>query len=137
MSFFFCGCFFVILHRLIICIYFPPYISVITMPSTEVVVENNMQMIFFLIIFSLMFSSEDCLVLFVFFFHRKGSELLLSRFSISFLFFSSFSENIESLAKALTDIIHSRRSRTFQLIVITHDEDFVELLGTRIVRVNE
>jgi len=38
-------------------------------------------------------------------------------------------ENIESLAKALTDIIHSRRSRTFQLIVITHDEDFVELLG--------
>lgn len=38
-------------------------------------------------------------------------------------------ENIESLAKALTDIIHSRRSRSFQLIVITHDEDFVELLG--------
>jgi len=38
-------------------------------------------------------------------------------------------ENIESLAKALTDIIHSRRSRTFQLVVITHDEDFVELLG--------
>ncbi|XP_070557933.1 DNA repair protein RAD50.L-like [Ptychodera flava] len=39
-------------------------------------------------------------------------------------------ENIESLAYALVDIIKSRsRQRNFQLVVITHDEDFVELLG--------
>ncbi|XP_053575259.1 DNA repair protein RAD50 [Bombina bombina] len=39
-------------------------------------------------------------------------------------------ENIESLAHALVEIIKSRsRQRNFQLVVITHDEDFVELLG--------
>lgn len=39
-------------------------------------------------------------------------------------------ENIESLAHALVEIIKSRSSqRNFQLLVITHDEDFVELLG--------
>uniref|UniRef100_A0A3Q0KL19 Putative dna repair protein RAD50 n=1 Tax=Schistosoma mansoni TaxID=6183 RepID=A0A3Q0KL19_SCHMA len=39
-------------------------------------------------------------------------------------------ENIESLAYALVEIIKSRsRQKNFQLIVITHDEDFVELLG--------
>ncbi|VDL96033.1 unnamed protein product [Schistocephalus solidus] len=39
-------------------------------------------------------------------------------------------ENIESLAYALTEIIKTRSGqRNFQLIVITHDEDFVELLG--------
>ncbi|KAG8439205.1 hypothetical protein GDO86_005431 [Hymenochirus boettgeri] len=39
-------------------------------------------------------------------------------------------ENIESLAHALVEIIKSRsRQRNFQLIIITHDEDFVELLG--------
>ena len=39
-------------------------------------------------------------------------------------------ENIESLAGALTEIIRARsRQHNFQLIVITHDEDFVELLG--------
>uniref|UniRef100_A0A3Q1BHM8 Zinc-hook domain-containing protein n=1 Tax=Amphiprion ocellaris TaxID=80972 RepID=A0A3Q1BHM8_AMPOC len=39
-------------------------------------------------------------------------------------------ENIESLAHALVEIIKSRsRQRNFQLLVITHDEDFVELLG--------
>ncbi|KAK3099688.1 hypothetical protein FSP39_008022 [Pinctada imbricata] len=39
-------------------------------------------------------------------------------------------ENIESLAYALVDIIKSRSNqKNFQLIVITHDEDFVELLG--------
>ncbi|XP_022086826.1 DNA repair protein RAD50-like [Acanthaster planci] len=39
-------------------------------------------------------------------------------------------ENIESLAQALVDIIKSReQQRNFQLIIITHDEDFVELLG--------
>lgn len=39
-------------------------------------------------------------------------------------------ENIESLAFALVEIIRSRRQqKNFQLIVITHDEDFVELLG--------
>lgn len=39
-------------------------------------------------------------------------------------------ENIESLANALVDIIKSReRQRNFQLVVITHDEEFVELLG--------
>ncbi|KAM9185499.1 DNA repair protein RAD50 isoform 2-T2 [Mergus octosetaceus] len=39
-------------------------------------------------------------------------------------------ENIESLAHALVEIIKSRtKQRNFQLLVITHDEDFVELLG--------
>ena len=39
-------------------------------------------------------------------------------------------ENIESLAFALVEIITSRRKqRNFQLVIITHDEDFVELLG--------
>ncbi|XP_064637547.1 DNA repair protein RAD50-like isoform X2 [Lineus longissimus] len=39
-------------------------------------------------------------------------------------------ENICSLAYALTEIIKSRAGhRNFQLVVITHDEDFVELLG--------
>ncbi|CAH8544938.1 unnamed protein product [Dicrocoelium dendriticum] len=39
-------------------------------------------------------------------------------------------ENIESLAYALVEIIKNRRhQRNFQLIVITHDEDFVYLLG--------
>ncbi|XP_076835840.1 DNA repair protein RAD50 [Brachyhypopomus gauderio] len=39
-------------------------------------------------------------------------------------------ENIESLAQALVEIIKSRsRQRNFQLLIITHDEDFVELLG--------
>jgi len=39
-------------------------------------------------------------------------------------------ENIESLAYALAEIIKGRANqRNFQLIVITHDEDFVELLG--------
>ncbi|EUB65095.1 DNA repair protein RAD50 [Echinococcus granulosus] len=39
-------------------------------------------------------------------------------------------ENIESLAYALTEIIKTRSSqRNFQLIIITHDEDFIELLG--------
>uniref|UniRef100_A0A3B4VF84 RAD50 double strand break repair protein n=1 Tax=Seriola dumerili TaxID=41447 RepID=A0A3B4VF84_SERDU len=39
-------------------------------------------------------------------------------------------ENIESLAHALVEIINSRsRQRNFQLLIITHDEDFVELLG--------
>uniref|UniRef100_H3DLI5 RAD50 double strand break repair protein n=1 Tax=Tetraodon nigroviridis TaxID=99883 RepID=H3DLI5_TETNG len=39
-------------------------------------------------------------------------------------------DNIVSLAHALVEIIKSRsRQRNFQLLVITHDEDFVELLG--------
>ncbi|NWS20452.1 RAD50 protein, partial [Pachyramphus minor] len=39
-------------------------------------------------------------------------------------------ENIESLAHALMQIIKNRsQQRNFQLLVITHDEDFVELLG--------
>uniref|UniRef100_A0A4W3KCI2 RAD50 double strand break repair protein n=1 Tax=Callorhinchus milii TaxID=7868 RepID=A0A4W3KCI2_CALMI len=39
-------------------------------------------------------------------------------------------ENIESLAHALVEIIKSRSNqRNFQLVVITHDEDFVELLS--------
>lgn len=39
-------------------------------------------------------------------------------------------ENIESLAFALVEIIKARsKQKNFQLIVITHDEDFVELLG--------
>jgi DNA repair protein RAD50 len=39
-------------------------------------------------------------------------------------------ENIEGLATALIDIIESRkRQDSFQLIVITHDDQFVQLLG--------
>lgn len=39
-------------------------------------------------------------------------------------------ENIESLASALVEIIKTRsRQKNFQLIIITHDEDFVEMLG--------
>ncbi|XP_069508603.1 DNA repair protein RAD50 isoform X1 [Ambystoma mexicanum] len=39
-------------------------------------------------------------------------------------------ENIESLAHALVEIIKSRsQQRNFQLLIITHDEDFVELLS--------
>ncbi|KAL8624023.1 hypothetical protein ACOMHN_041613 [Nucella lapillus] len=38
-------------------------------------------------------------------------------------------ENIESLAHALIRIIEMRKERNFQLVVITHDEDFVERLG--------
>lgn len=39
-------------------------------------------------------------------------------------------ENIESLAHALVEIIKSRSEQcNFQLLIITHDEDFVELLG--------
>jgi len=38
--------------------------------------------------------------------------------------------NIESLANALKDIITSRQQqRNFQLVVITHDEEFVRALG--------
>lgn len=38
--------------------------------------------------------------------------------------------NVESLAAALVNIIQIRaKQANFQLIVITHDEDFVELLG--------
>lgn len=40
--------------------------------------------------------------------------------------------NIESLANALSDIIRARRiQENFQLILITHDEHFIELLGSR------
>ncbi|TDH06220.1 hypothetical protein EPR50_G00131470 [Perca flavescens] len=39
-------------------------------------------------------------------------------------------DNIESLAHALVEIIESRsRQRNFQLLIITHDEGLVELLG--------
>ncbi|GFY39787.1 DNA repair protein RAD50 [Trichonephila inaurata madagascariensis] len=39
-------------------------------------------------------------------------------------------ENISKLAHALIDIVQSRsEQRNFQLIIITHDEDFIELLG--------
>ncbi|ORY00836.1 hypothetical protein K493DRAFT_323587 [Basidiobolus meristosporus CBS 931.73] len=38
--------------------------------------------------------------------------------------------NIESLAESLANIIKIRRQQSnFQLIVITHDEDFMQLLG--------
>jgi len=38
--------------------------------------------------------------------------------------------NVESFASALAKIIDARsRQSNFQLIVITHDEDFVQLLG--------
>jgi DNA repair protein RAD50 len=41
-------------------------------------------------------------------------------------------ENIESLAEALISIIESRkRQSNFQLIVITHDEDFLQLLARK------
>ncbi len=39
--------------------------------------------------------------------------------------------HIKSLAKALREIIHSRtEDNSFQLIVITHDPLFIELIGT-------
>lgn len=39
-------------------------------------------------------------------------------------------ENIESLAKSLANIIGARRSqKNFQLIVITHDEEFLRMMG--------
>ena len=38
--------------------------------------------------------------------------------------------NIESLAQAINEIIRSRKQQAnFQLIVITHDEEFVQLVG--------
>lgn len=41
-------------------------------------------------------------------------------------------ENIESLASALEDIIKSRSEQSnFQLLLITHDEKFIELLSSR------
>ncbi|KAH6571650.1 hypothetical protein BASA61_004285 [Batrachochytrium salamandrivorans] len=40
-------------------------------------------------------------------------------------------ENIESLAESLAEIIQTRRQQSnFQLIVITHDEEFMQLLGS-------
>ncbi|KAL5037745.1 hypothetical protein BDV3_007173 [Batrachochytrium dendrobatidis] len=40
-------------------------------------------------------------------------------------------ENIESLAESLAEIIQYRRQQSnFQLIVITHDEEFMQLLGS-------
>ena len=38
-------------------------------------------------------------------------------------------ENIASLADALVDLIKTRQGQNFQLIVITHDEGFVERMG--------
>ena len=39
-------------------------------------------------------------------------------------------ENIESLANALADLVIKRsQQRNFQLVVITHDEDFIEQLS--------
>ena len=39
-------------------------------------------------------------------------------------------ENIESLAEALAEIVEKRAvQRNFQLVVITHDEDFIEQLA--------
>ncbi|KAL7669136.1 hypothetical protein ACOME3_009804 [Neoechinorhynchus agilis] len=39
-------------------------------------------------------------------------------------------ENIESLACSLIDLVECRRAqKNFQLIIITHDEDFVQILG--------
>ena len=39
-------------------------------------------------------------------------------------------ENIESLASALADIVNKRAAqRNFQLVVITHDEDFIQELS--------
>mmetsp|Transcript_12707 Transcript_12707/g.29831 ORF Transcript_12707/g.29831 Transcript_12707/m.29831 type:complete len:112 (+) Transcript_12707:1-336(+) len=38
--------------------------------------------------------------------------------------------NVEAFARALNEIIQQRRSQSnFQLIVITHDEPFVQLIG--------
>ena len=38
--------------------------------------------------------------------------------------------NIESLALAINEIIKARRQQSnFQLVVITHDEEFVQLIG--------
>ena len=37
-------------------------------------------------------------------------------------------ENIHSLADALSDLVVNRSSANFQLIVITHDEDFLNQL---------
>ena len=38
--------------------------------------------------------------------------------------------NIESLAQAINEIIKNRRQQAnFQLIVITHDEEFVQMIG--------
>lgn len=40
--------------------------------------------------------------------------------------------NMEKLAASLADIIHHRRRQAnFQLVLITHDEEFIELLGSR------
>ena len=40
-------------------------------------------------------------------------------------------ENIEGLAQALIEIIESRKKQdSFQLVIITHDEQFVQLLGS-------
>ncbi|XP_065178935.1 DNA repair protein RAD50-like [Sycon ciliatum] len=39
-------------------------------------------------------------------------------------------DNIDSLAQALADIIKDRqRQKNFQLVIITHDEEFVDMLG--------
>jgi|SRR5271154_2161930 len=39
-------------------------------------------------------------------------------------------ENIESLAKSLASLVRHRRSqRNFQLIIITHDEEFLQFMG--------
>ncbi len=41
-------------------------------------------------------------------------------------------ENIESLAFALKSIIeHRRKQRNFQLVLITHDREFIEMIGAR------
>ncbi|KAI0561237.1 P-loop containing nucleoside triphosphate hydrolase [Gracilaria domingensis] len=41
-------------------------------------------------------------------------------------------ENIESLASALKAIIENRRQqRNFQLLLITHDQEFIEMIGAR------
>lgn len=41
-------------------------------------------------------------------------------------------ENIESLARALKAIIENRRQqRNFQLVLITHDQEFIEMIGAR------
>lgn len=41
-------------------------------------------------------------------------------------------ENIESLAAALKTIIESRRKqRNFQLVLITHDQEFIDMIGAR------
>ena len=41
-------------------------------------------------------------------------------------------ENIDGLARALIEIIESRKNQaSFQLLIITHDEQFLQLLGTQ------